>query len=321
MSNFEIYRKTFTFLWQRLFLYLLGIVIMIACTVLGYMIIGEPFIGMGSGFIIGLIIFALILHYCGYLLKAAQIAMMMKGVADNKLPKDVSVKGKELVKKRFATVSVYYAVTNGIKGIFAELTKGLNSLADSSGNSADEGVTGTISAVINIAVAYLCDCCLGWVFYRTEENAFRSTCEGAVLYFKNWKTLIKNMGRVLGFGAVSLVIIGGLLGFGYYSLLGSFPVFVQGIVNVLGSVVENESEITKDPTVSLAVVSFLFALITWSVLHAAFVRPFVLIGVLRNYMKAGIENLPKEADMAALDGVSKKFKKAHVKADTEPTAA
>ena len=294
---------------------------MIACTVLGYVIIGEPLIGMGSGFIVGLIIFAIILHYTGYLLKAAQIAMMTKGVVENELPKDVSKVGKAMVKERFVTVSVYYAVTNGIKGIFAELTKGLNALAGSTDNSTAEGVTGAISAVINTAVAYLCDCCLGWVFYRSNESAFRSTCEGAVLYFKNWKTLIKNMGRVFGFGCVSLIIIGGLLGFGYYNLLGNFPAFVEGVASTVESAVENGSEISKDPTTSLLVVSALFAIITWAVLHETFVRPFVLVGVLRNYMKAGMANLPQESDMAKLDAISKKFKKTHDKANAEPAAA
>jgi hypothetical protein len=52
---------------------------------------------------------------------------------------------------------------------------------------------------------------------------FKATCEGAVLYFKNWKTLIKNMGRVLGLGLISLLVIGGVLGVGYYALFSNFP--------------------------------------------------------------------------------------------------
>ncbi|NLH64293.1 MAG: hypothetical protein GX478_08935 [Erysipelotrichaceae bacterium] len=315
MSNFEIFRRTFTFSWQRLFVYLIGIAVMIACTAAGYLLKPDDVIGLGVGFVVGLIIFGLIVHYIAYLLKAAQIAMITKAVVENELPEHVSKEGKAIVKKRFVTVSVYYAITGTINGIFGELTRGLNSLA-SGGGEAVEGVTSAVSALINTAVAYLCSCCLGWVFYRKDENAFKATCEGAVLYFKNWKTLIKNMGRVLGMGLVSLLIIGGLLGVGYYALFSNFPDFVSGAAQVIASASETGEE-AADPTTALMIVSAMFALISWIVLHSVFVRPFVLVGVMRNYMKAGMASTPAEADMAQLDGLSKKFRKAHAKAQEQ----
>jgi hypothetical protein len=61
----------------------------------------------------------------------------------------------------------------------------------------------------------------------------------------------------------------------------------------------------------------MFALISWLVLHSVFVRPFVLVGVMRNYMKAGIASTPAETDMAQLDGISAKFRKAHAKAQEQ----
>ena len=52
-----------------------------------------------------------------------------------------------------------------------------------------------------VVVAYLCDCCLGWVFYRKAQGAAKATCEGAVLFFRHGKTLARNLGRVFGMGS------------------------------------------------------------------------------------------------------------------------
>ena len=46
-------------------------------------------------------------------------------------------------------------------------------------------------------------------------------------------------------------------------------------------------------------------------IHSVFIRPFVLVGVLRNYIQSGIEDMPTEASFAMLDSKSAKFKKLH----------
>ena len=53
----------------------------------------------------------------------------------------------------------------------------------------------------------------------------------------------------------------------------------------------------------------IFGLIIWSVIHSTFIRPFVLVGVLRNYIQSGIEDIPTEESFAMLDEKSSKFKK------------
>ena len=53
------------------------------------------------------------------------------------------------------------------------------------------------------------------------------------------------------------------------------------------------------------------AVILWDIVHSAFVRPFVLVGVLRNYIRSGMEDVPSESAFAALDSKSAKFKKLH----------
>jgi len=316
LSNGQIYRKTFVFSWLRLLLDLVATLIMVGCAALGYAVLQDKFIGMAGGLAAGILVFWLIVHFFGYVLKAGQIAMMTRGVTEGALPADVVASGKQEVKSRFATVAAYYAITSAIHAIFREITNGINSLSKAGGDAV-KGVGDTISGIISIAVEYLCDCCLGWVFYKKGQSAFKGTCQGAVLFFKNWKTLLKNMGRVFAIGTVSFIVIGGALMVGYSFLLGNFPQFVTAVAKVLAEVSTDASDLASDPEVARLVVAMLFAILSWSVLHEVFVKPFVLVGVLRNYMGAGIASEPGEDSFAQLDGMSPKFRQIHEKADAQ----
>ncbi len=311
LSNGAIYRKTFCFSLRRLLLDLIALIILIAATVIGFYVTGQSLIGLGIGALAGIIIFALLVHFIGYMFGAAQIAMMTKGVTEDALPDNIFEAGKQEVKDNFATVAAYFAITKMISAIFGEITKGINTIGKVAGGGAAGDVADTISGIIQVVVSYLESCCLGWVFYKKGQNAFKSTCEGAVLFFKNWKALIKNLGRIFGLGALSLIVIGGALTVGAYNLLGMFPQFVTAVSK---AVMEARPDLDlSDPTVALLVVSLLLGIVAWSILHAVFVKPFVLVGVLRNFMKAGIANPPKEEQFPEIEKISPKFKKAYAK--------
>ena len=47
--------------------------------------------------------------------------------------------------------------------------------------------------------------------------------------------------------------------------------------------------------------------ILWDIIHSAFVRPFVLTGVLRNDLESGMNEIPTEESFAMLDSRSSKF--------------
>ena len=54
--------------------------------------------------------------------------------------------------------------------------------------------------------------------------------------------------------------------------------------------------------------------IMWSIIHSVFVKPFVLVGVLRNYIASGKDEKFSESDFDELDKKSAKFKKLHAEA-------
>ena len=91
-----------------------------------------------------------------------------------------------------------------------------------------------------------------------------------------------------------------------YLIMMNYPDAFRQLAEALSS----EGEVTDANTVML-VCSAGVGVIFWSMLHSVFVRPFILVGVLRNFINSGIEEKPSEKDFDELDSKSPKFKKLH----------
>ena len=273
--------------------------------------------GLLIGFVIGIIIVAVMPRFVSYNFKAGQIAMMTKGIVEGKLPDRVVPEGKAVVKRRFATVAVFYAITGAIKGIFNELGRLITKVGENIGGDAGSAVGSTVSAIIQVIVSYLSDCCLGWVFYRQEVKPARATLEGAVLFFKHGKTFAKNMGRVFGMGLASFLAIGGAFTGIFYLIFTRFPEnFTLLAAEFAEIAAESENALIRamqNPAVFTFAAALLGGIILWSILHSVFVRPFILTGVLRNYIESGMKEIPTEQSFGALDMKSKKFASLHRK--------
>ena len=318
MDNKEIYKRTLTFSLRR-FLWDLGsIIVLVVFTAAGFVVAdklsGNGLIGLLVGMVIAIIAIAIASHFISYVFKAGQIAMMTKGVTEGKLPEDVYGEGKKIVKERFLTVAAYYAVTSAIKGIFNQLGRAITSVGESVGGDAGGTIGSTISSIIQTIVRYLCDCCLGWVFYRKDESSVKATMEGAVLFFKHGKTLAKNLGRVFGMGILSFLLIGGAF-FGItYLVTMAFPDAFAELARMIAESGEDVPEFFTTAQGVMLSVAAIIGVVMWSILHSVFVRPFVLVGVLRNYIESGKSEKISEKDFDELDKKSSKFKKLREKA-------
>ena len=319
MDNKEIYKKTLTFSLRRFLWDAASLVIIIVVAAAGFFLAeklaSQGLIGLVVGIVIGIIVVAIASHFVSYVFKAGQIAMMTKAIADGKLPDDVYGEGKKIVKERFLTVAAYYAVTGVIKGIFNELGRAITAVGQAVGGDNGGAVGSTISGVIQTIVGYLCDCCLGWVFYKKDEKATKATMEGAVLFFKHGKTLMKNLGRVFGIGILSFVVIGGVFFGVFYLITLAMPGVFEGLAaefaNIAaGGEVEMPEFLTNAQNLML-IAAGIGGVIMWEIIHSVFVRPFVLVGVLRNYIESGKNEKISDADFAELDKKSKKFAKLH----------
>ena len=327
MNNTEVYKKTLGFSIRRMLWDLLAMVILVGGSAAGFFIAdktsGKGLIGLGAGIVIGIVIIVFLLRYVSYTYKAGQIAMMTRGVSEGELPDDVIGEGKRIVKERFTTVAAFFAVTSVIKGIFNQLSRAITSVGESVGGDTGSAVGSAISGVVSTIVSYLCDCCLGWVFFRKDEKATKATCEGAVLFFKHGKTFAKNMGRVFGMGLLSFILIVGILGGASYLIMTRFPVAFENlsreILEAVGraenlKISQSVVDVIANPTSLTIACAALVGIVLWSIIHSVFIRPFVLVGVLRNYIASGVNDIPTEASFAQLDAKSAKFKKLHAEA-------
>lgn len=318
MDNKEIYKKTLTFSIRRLGWDILSLVVITLFTAGGVFIAdrmnGNAMLGLIIGVLVGCILMAIVSHFVSYIFKAGQIAMMTKGVTEGKLPDDVYAEGKKVVKERFLTVGAYYFATNAIKGIFNQLGRAITSIGQAVGGDNGGAIGSAISGVIQTIVAYLCDCCLGWVFYQKDKGAVKATMEGAVLFFKHGKTFFKNMGRVFGISLISFVCIGGVFFGIFYLIATGFPDAFASLAKELAGSGE-VSEFFSDPNNLMLATVGIGGIIMWSILHSVFVRPFILVGVLRNFIESGKGEKITESDFNELDGKSRKFKKLHEKAE------
>lgn len=318
MDNKEIYKKTLTFSIRRFGWDVMSVIVITLFTVAGVfiasMMSGGWLVGLCIGLVIGIIVMAIASHFISYVFKAGQIAMMTEGVTTGKLPDDVYAAGKKVVKERFATVAVYYAVTGAIKGIFNQLGNAITSVGNAVGGDTGSAIGSTISAVLQTIVNYLCDCCLGWVFYKKDESSFKATMEGAVLYFKHGKTFFKNMGRVFGIGILSFLVIGGVFFGIFYLITMAFQGGFADLANWLATEGNDVPEFFTNAGNLMLVTAAVGGVIMWSIIHSVFVKPFVLVGVLRNYIASGKDEKFSESDFDELDKKSAKFKKIHAEA-------
>lgn len=327
MTNFQVYRKTLAFSFIDFGFGLLSLALLIGSCTAGFFIAdnGEgsrALIGLAIGFVVGILLMVAMSYLVLNRIKAAQIAMMTKGVADNELPESGVVKaGFNEVKGRFAKITVFFLVTGAIKSMFRQVGRAINGVGRMVGGQAGDTVTSVIDSAVQILLAYLTDCCLGWVMYRKDEGVAKAACEGAVIFFKSGKTLFRNIGRIFGMGFLSFLLVGGALFGGLYAILSNFPNMWQTLSNEIVQAMQGgEGEIPEfiyNPTYLMLFACGILAIIVWSMIHSVVMRPFILVGVLRNFVAVGLKDRPTEADIKELENKSPKIARLRQKMESK----
>ncbi|MBP5574628.1 MAG: hypothetical protein J6X50_02655 [Bacilli bacterium] len=318
MTNFQVYKKTLSFSLLEFLVGLLSLVIALGIASAGFFIfnssIDKALIGLAIGLLIGIIVAALINVFVTNRIKAAQIAMMTKGVTEDALPDHTFKEGFVEIKGRFGKITAFYFITNAIKGIFRQIGRGVNRVGTAVGGQAGNTVTSAIDSAVQTLVSYLCDCCLGWILFRKDENSLKAGCEGAVIFFKHGKTLIRNIGRIFGMGILSFILIGGALTAVFYLIFTQLPQMFNIFADEIAQTGDQIPEFLTDPKMLMLAVAVAGGIILWAMLHSVLIRPFILVGVLRNFMAAGQKDMPKEEDFKALSIKSPRFAKLYNKA-------
>ncbi len=314
MTNFQVYRKTLSFSLLSFVVEIGAFLVLIGTSAAGFFIANSStdaaLIGLLVGFVIGIILVTLINIFITNRIKAAHIAMMTKGVTEGELPEKTFKAGFEEVRGRFAKITLFFFITNAIKGIFRQIGRSINRIGTALGGDVGNSVTSVIDSAIQTLISYLCDCCLAWVLYRKDQNSALAACEGAVIFFKHGKTLFRNIGRIFGMGFLFFVLVGGGF-FGIsYLILFSIPDVFQPLLKALQDFAGSDyPEVLNNPTMVTIIASAIIGVVMYSILHSVLIRPFILTGVMRNFMAAGKEHIPTESEFAELEKKSPRFAK------------
>ena len=318
MSNFQVYRKILSFSLVMFLVDLLALVALIGASLAGFLIgnqFGSALIGLPIGFLVGILIVVIVNVFVTNRIKAAQIAIMTKGVVEGVLPEQPFKAGFEEIKGRFGKITAFFFIMRAIRGIFNQIGKTINRVGTAIGGESGDAITSAINSGVQTLLAYLCDCCLGWILYRKGVNAAKAGCEGAVIFFKHGKTLIRNVGRIFGMGLASFIIVGGIFSGIFYLIYAQFPQVFTTLANEVAALSEGGEgefpEFLTNPVTFTAISAIVSGIFLWTIAHKVLVKPFILTGVLRNYMQAGLKDIPTESDFAELDSKSGRFAKLH----------
>ena len=290
MNAKEVFSKTLIFGWIKLGLGLLNILIAV---VLFAILMGISYL-FNSGSVGAIMFFIwlgvvgvvnfLINHYIGYLVKAGHVAVIATAFQTGVVPADPVNTGKTMVKERFGTSNVYFIVDKLVAGSVKQLQRTLGRITD--------GLLGAIPGIdslkslmnlfLDISLGYVDECCLGYTFNHPEQNAFKSAADGVVIYFKNWKTLLKDAAKTTFVVIISIVVVT-LIAFvlfgGLFRLFG-WSGFVAFVISLL---------------------------LAWTVKYA-FIDSWILVKMMSSYMQVAPTTQITFDLYGKLCGLSTKFK-------------
>ncbi len=209
MSASTIFSKTMKFAWMKLGLGLATAVISVLLFLIltGIAMLFKSEEGLGYGIIIwfflSIAVYYIVNLYFGYLVKAGHVAIISTAVTTGRVPNNQFEVAKDMVKERFATSNAYLVIDRLVSGAVSQLQKGLQKIDHLFG--AIPGVTMIINVLqlfVGIALNYVDECCLGYTFINPDMNVFEAAADGVVIYFQNWKKLLKSAAKT------SLIVIG-----------------------------------------------------------------------------------------------------------------
>ena len=203
MKAGQLFRQTMPYSMAKL---LLGGAMVLILGILFAIIVGIGWLFGDTGAVIGFLIWCgcisavrfVVMHYFGYLVKAGHIAVLAEASVTGQVPANQVKYGMEQVKARFATANIYFAVDKLVSGAVKQIQRGIEKVS----NFLDfipgmDKVASLAKWFVDLSLGYIDECCLGYTFYKAQQGAFQSACDGVVIYAQNIKHLLKNAAKTM----------------------------------------------------------------------------------------------------------------------------
>jgi len=302
MKAGDLFSKTMPFVWAKL---LLGLVTVVISAVLFGILMGIAFLFNDGN--VGVVLFLIwlvatgvvrfvIMHYLGYLVKAGHIAVMTEAVTTGRVPDNQVAYGKQMVTERFATSNIYFALDKLVSRAVKQIQRGIGKVGDLLGFIPGmKQVAGLAQFFVELSLGYIDECCLGYTFYKKDQNAFKSGADGVVIYAQNWKALLASAAKTM------LMVCLGIAGI-------TLALFI-----VLGMLFRlfNGS----------GLIAFGLSLLIALVIKSAFMDSFILARTMVAYMSLAPATQISYDLYGKLSGISGKFKELFNKGQNEPAPA
>lgn len=305
----DIYFRTMTFNWMKLMLggatLLLSLILLAICAGLAWLFSSQD---SGLAILIMLSVWLsgtkainfILMHYFGYLVKAGHVAIISQAVTTGEIPSDQFNVAKKMVTDRFVTSNVYFALDKLVDGAVRQLGRTFDRVTSFIGLDNIPGyeqVQKLVKLFLHIALGYVDECCLGYTFYKKDETPFKSAADGVVIYFQNWKVLLKNAAMT------TLIVVGSMIG---------VTIVVGGVFGV----------ICKLLGLSGLFGLFIGLMAAWAV-KFAFIDSWILVSMMTTYMQVAPTTELSVDIYGKLCGLSNKFKELFNKgqAEAQPAAA
>lgn len=309
MSVMNLFKKTVPFFIARIIVYaIFGVISLVFIGIMiGIGFLLAKLFAEGSIALILLMVMTLgglfgglyfVERYFLYIVKVAHISVIVELLTKGHIPegKGQVAYGKEQVTKNFGAANVAFAMDTLIAGAVRQIQRWINRIGNMfSFIPGSKNITGIINAVMSISLNYIDEAIFSYIILRKNEgrteSAWKSGCDGVVLYAQSWKGILKTS----VFAAV-IVYLFDIIVF----LVSVFPLLFIG---------KFLSRNNPDVAFLMGFLAVALAIIIMTLLKRALVDPIVTIAMIRTY-QISIRGIEPSMDLQSkLLGVSSKFKK------------
>ena len=291
MKTNQIFKQTSVFIFKKILVGLISMLIVVfpAGILFGigcFFSTPISIILLVVGFLIGSKLQNLFYKYFGYMVKAGHVAVIAETIEKGQVPENYYEYGKKLVKDNFVEANVYFGLDLLVSKAVKQIQKKISGFSEAVGKIIPFADT-FINQFIQAPLDYVDECCLGYTFYKKDEkNKFKSSSEGIVLYFQNWKGFLKT------------ALKSSLIAIGSTALVGLVVFAIFGLIFKL---------IIPDGTVAF-VIALIIAAVVAGTIKSAVVDTYVMINQMNSYLPYAMNEQPKVDLYSKFSKVSKSFR-------------
>ncbi|AEH35740.1 phage holin family protein [Halopiger xanaduensis] len=237
-------------------------------------------------------VWRLIQRYALYMVKTGHIAVIAHIVEEDEVPENQIKYGVKQVGDYFESASALWVVSEVIDAVLKQFNKAVARIEEMIPVPIPQQLQTLISIVqksIVLAVRYLDNAIIAYMFVDRNENRWQSARDGLVLYAKTWKMVLGS----------TLLIVGGMyvLSFVLLTLLAPVSVALDFL-----------------PT-SLEMISWSLVGGMVAVVHTGLVKPWVKTVVVTTFLIEQRDETPDSETTEWLEGHSERFSEVVTKAE------